>query len=133
MGTSTPLMVREECWLTPFSRDKGSEETCTLMRMKGGRMGDEVGFLHFGRKPGKPFVTGTLNPEKVNHHCNTEAFPMNSLVFELPIQVISSIQKKDLLFKIHQLQPFLHDGPTLCGCDITVLYSRLQPVGCGRS
>lgn len=43
METSTPLTVREECWLTPSSRDSGSEETCTLMRMKHGQMGDEVG------------------------------------------------------------------------------------------
>lgn len=43
METSTPLMVLEECWLTPFSRDKGLEETCILMRMKHGQMGDKVG------------------------------------------------------------------------------------------
>lgn len=43
METSTPLTVLEECWLTPFSRDKGLEETCILMRMKHGQMGDEVG------------------------------------------------------------------------------------------
>lgn len=42
METSTPSMVLEECWLTPFIRDKGSEETCILMRMKRGQMGDKV-------------------------------------------------------------------------------------------
>lgn len=43
METSTPLMVLEECWPTPSSRDKGSEETCILMTMKHGQMGDKVG------------------------------------------------------------------------------------------
>lgn len=74
METSTPLMVREECWLMPFSRGRGLEETCTLMRMKSGRMGDEVSFgwdfsfLHFRRRLGKPFVARTPNPKR-SYNC----------------------------------------------------------------
>lgn len=55
-------------------------------------------------------------------------------MFASPIQFISCICKK----KFHQKYncknlKFPCVGPTLCGCDITVLYSRLQPVGRGGS
>lgn len=43
MGISLPLMALGVCWLMPFTQEKGLEETCTLMRMKHGVQGAQVG------------------------------------------------------------------------------------------
>lgn len=46
MEISSPSTAPVECWLTPFSQDRGQEEMCTLTRMKHGRRGGKVGHQH---------------------------------------------------------------------------------------
>lgn len=91
-------------------------------------------FLHFARRFCKPFLSLSLTHRKLFIMLILPLFPLTLQCLHHQSNLFHAyVRKNSIKNTTAKIKNFPCVGPTLCGCDITVLYSRLQPVGRGGS